>query len=75
MPYVVETRASAKLADGTEAHHSTARVWVGTESRARELAAAPDRSGCPVERTWREVAVEEMPAKARARMFGPAPTG
>ncbi len=56
MPFVVEspvTRDGARI--------GTARVYVATEARAREIVAA-----LPSERTYREIAVDEMPANVPA---------
>lgn len=58
--YVVESPVTR--ADGVRA--GTTRVYVRTEDRARELSAQHP------ERSWRAVDSEEMPADARANMFG-----
>lgn len=52
MPYVVESPVTR---DGTRI--GTARVYVATEARAQEIVAA-----LPSERTYREIAENDLPA-------------
>lgn len=52
MPFVVESPVTK---DGVRV--GTARVYVATEARAREIVAA-----LPSERTYREIAVDQVPA-------------
>lgn len=58
--YVVESPVTRP--DGVRS--GTARVYVQTEERAREIAAQHP------ERSWRAVPVSEMPEAARVNMLG-----
>lgn len=62
MPYVVESQVEVRTPFGT-VKTGTARVYVETEARAQEIVAA-----LPAERTYREIALTDMPPSARANM-------
>jgi len=59
MAFVVENPAY----DEDGAHRATFRIYVATEERAKELSQTPGA-------TYREIAPEEMPAKARENLRG-----
>lgn len=56
--YVVESAARDEQGN----HRGTFRVYVGSEDRAKQIAAAAPG------RTFREVALEDMPPEARANL-------
>lgn len=74
--YVVESTVEIKetrLVDGqaitTVKQTGTARVWVDSEERAREIVADGRRATPPVERTYRAVPLDAVPEKARVNLL------
>ena len=71
--FVVESTVEAleRSGDGpvTVVHTGTARVWVGSEERAKQIVREGLEASPPVHRTYREVAVAEMPAFARENLL------